>query len=61
MAAALIGALAFTTVASQAADPLPSWNESPAKQSVINFVEKVTKAGLAPASCSFKIPMTALP
>jgi haloacid dehalogenase-like hydrolase len=45
MAVALIGALAFTTVASQAADPLPSWNEGPAKQSIINFVEKVTKPG----------------
>ena len=45
MAAALIGALAFTTVPSQAADPLPSWNEGPAKQSIINFVEKVTKSG----------------
>jgi hypothetical protein len=45
MAAALIGALAFTTVASQAADPLPSWNDGPAKQSIINFVEKVTKLG----------------
>ena len=45
MAAALIGALAFTTVVSQAADPLPSWNDGPAKQSIINFVEKVTKPG----------------
>ena len=45
MVAALIGALAFATVASQAADPLPSWNDGPAKQSIINFVEKVTKAG----------------
>jgi hypothetical protein len=45
MAAALIGALAFTTVGSQAADPLPSWNGGPAKQSIINFVEKVTKLG----------------
>jgi hypothetical protein len=45
MAAALIGTLAFTTVASQAADPLPSWNDGPAKQSIINFVEKVTKLG----------------
>jgi hypothetical protein len=43
--AALIGALAFTTVASQAADPLPSWNDGPAKQSIITFVEKVTKPG----------------
>jgi len=28
-----------------AADPLPSWNDGPAKQSIITFVEKVTKAG----------------
>ena len=28
-----------------AADPLPSWNDGPAKQSIINFVEKVTKPG----------------
>ncbi len=45
MVAALISALAFATVASQAADPLPSWNDGPAKQSIINFVEKVTKPG----------------
>ena len=40
--AALIGALVLFTVASQAADPLPSWNDSPAKQSIISFVERVT-------------------
>ncbi len=45
MVAALIGALAFNTVAAQAADPLPSWNDGPAKQSIIAFVEKVTKPG----------------
>jgi haloacid dehalogenase-like hydrolase len=45
LAATLIGTLAFATVASQAADPLPSWNDGPAKQSIINFVEKVTKLG----------------
>jgi hypothetical protein len=28
-----------------AADPLPSWNDGPAKQSIITFVEKVTKEG----------------
>ena len=44
-AAALISALALTTVSSHAADPLPSWNEGPAKQSIIAFVEKVTKHG----------------
>ena len=45
LAATLIGALAFTSVASHAADPLPSWNNGPAKQSIINFVENVTKPG----------------
>jgi haloacid dehalogenase-like hydrolase len=45
MAAALIAALAFSTVTSRAADPLPSWNEGPAKQSIIDFVEKVTTLG----------------
>jgi hypothetical protein len=44
MAAALV-ALEFTSVAAQAADPLPSWNDGPAKQSIISFVEKVTKQG----------------
>lgn len=28
-----------------AADPLPSWNDGKAKQSIVNFVTKVTKAG----------------
>src|SRR5690242_3884236 len=28
-----------------AADPLPSWNDGPAKQGIINFVERVTKQG----------------
>jgi len=45
MAAALVGTLAFTTVASHAADPLPSWSDGPAKQSIIALVEKVTKPG----------------
>jgi phosphoserine phosphatase len=44
MVAAVV-ALGFTTVVSQAADPLPSWNDGPAKQSIIAFVEKVTKPG----------------
>ncbi len=42
---AVVGALASTTVPSEAADPLPSWNDGPAKQSIISFVEKVTKPG----------------
>lgn len=54
-AAALAGVLAFTTTSVQAAlsaeamakadTPLPSWNEGQAKQSIVAFVEKVTKAG----------------
>lgn len=30
---------------SAAADPLPSWNDGKAKQSIIDFVARVTKAG----------------
>ena len=45
LATALVGALAFTATVARAADPLPSWNEGPAKQSIIAFVAKVTTAG----------------
>jgi len=45
LAAALIGVVAFTATVARAADPLPSWNDGPAKQSIITFVEKVTKPG----------------
>jgi phosphoserine phosphatase len=49
IAAALLAAafltVAFTTTTARADDPLPSWNDGPAKQSIIAFVEKVTKAG----------------
>jgi hypothetical protein len=31
--------------AGMSADPLPSWNDGPAKQSIIAFVEKVTQEG----------------
>jgi hypothetical protein len=31
--------------AAHAADPLPSWNDAPAKQSIMAFVEKVAKVG----------------
>ena len=37
--------LAFTATVARAADPLPSWNDGKAKQSIIDFVEKVTKPG----------------
>ena len=43
IAAALLAAVAFTaTTIARAQDPLPSWNEGAAKQSIIRFVEKVT-------------------
>ena len=45
LAAALVCVLAFATTITCAADPLPSWNDGPAKQSIITFVEKVTKPG----------------
>jgi hypothetical protein len=43
-AIALICAFALTTTA-QAQDPLPSWNDGKAKQSIVEFVTKVTKEG----------------
>ena len=61
LAAALACALAFTTTVAHAADPstslpstelraggagpLPSWNDGPAKQSIVVFVQRVTKQG----------------
>jgi phosphoserine phosphatase len=45
LAAALVGALALATNGAQAADPLPSWNDGAAKQAIVGFVGKVTKAG----------------
>jgi phosphoglycolate phosphatase-like HAD superfamily hydrolase len=45
LATALVGVLAFTAAISHAADPLPSWNNGKAKQSIVDFVEKVTKPG----------------
>jgi len=50
MKSALTKVLALLAVllsanAALAADPLPSWNDGPAKQSIISFVEKVTKEG----------------
>jgi hypothetical protein len=38
-------ALLLVTNVAFAADPLPSWNDGKAKQSIIGFVEKVTKPG----------------
>jgi phosphoglycolate phosphatase-like HAD superfamily hydrolase len=43
----LLAALAAVSIArtGQAADPLPSWNEGPAKKAIVDFVTKVTKEG----------------
>jgi len=40
-------ALHLTAIAVHAADPLPSWNDTAAKQSIVTFVEQVTKQGSA--------------
>ena len=45
LAVALVGALACTTTIALAQDPLPSWNDGPAKKSITEFVAKVTKEG----------------
>jgi hypothetical protein len=29
----------------QAQDPLPSWNDGPAKQAIVNFVQTTTETG----------------
>ena len=41
----LLCTLIFTTKAAQSRDPLPSWNEGKTKQSIVDFVVKVTKPG----------------
>ena len=45
VAVTLLCGLAATTAFAQSADPLPSWNEGPAKQSIMAFVAKVTREG----------------
>src|SRR5262245_33007565 len=45
VAATLIFALAFAATVAYAADPLPSWNDGKSKQSIVDFVAKVTKEG----------------
>ncbi|MDX9834226.1 MAG: HAD family hydrolase [Desulfobulbus sp.] len=47
MAAVLAGVLLFTIVLCQAADPLPSWNDTGSKQAIVAFVKKVTRKGSA--------------
>jgi len=43
--AVLVYLLACTACAQTDSDPLPSWNDTGAKKSIIEFVEKVTKHG----------------
>jgi hypothetical protein len=40
-----LGLIISCVQVTQAADPLPSWNDGPVKQSIIAFVTKVTTAG----------------
>ena len=42
VAPAVIGPLRSTSASAQGADPLPSWNDGATKQSIINFVTRVT-------------------
>ena len=45
LAAVLVGALAFGTTVAQATDSLPSWNDGPAKQAIVEFVQATTTQG----------------
>ena len=45
LAAALVGALALGTPVAHAADPLPSWNNGPARQAIVDFVRATTAKG----------------
>ncbi len=45
VAVALACAMAFLSTVTHAADPLPSWSDGKTKQSIIDFVAKVTKEG----------------
>jgi phosphoserine phosphatase len=45
LAVPIIAALTFVTGIVRADDPLPSWNDGKAKQSIITFVERVTTHG----------------
>jgi len=42
-AAALVCVLTFATTIAQAADPLSSWNDGPAKKAVVEFVQATTE------------------
>ena len=44
VAVALVASMSFASVG-HAADPLPSWNDGTARQSIVAFVERVTREG----------------
>jgi hypothetical protein len=43
--AAAIGAVLLASTIARAADPLPSWNDGPAKRAIVEFVERVATPG----------------
>jgi len=45
LAGLLAAVLALGATVARAADPLPSWNDGPAKAAIVAFVDKVTKPG----------------
>src|SRR5438034_9380332 len=45
LVAALVGVVAFTATIARAADPLASWNDGPAKQTIVEFVKATTTQG----------------
>ena len=45
MTVALACLVVFTTTKAQAADPLASWNDGPAKQAIVEFVKATTTQG----------------
>ena len=45
LAIAFVCVISLSTSVAQTADPLPSWNDGKAKQSIVNFGAKVTKEG----------------
>ena len=45
LAAALVGAVAFTSINTHAQDPLASWTDGPAKQAIVEFVKITTTQG----------------
>ena len=44
-ASPLLGALALAACTAPPADPLPAWDDGPAKQAIVAFVETVTRPG----------------